>query len=167
MQIRNLSTVAVISLALAACQADRGDRVGTSDDQAAIDANTTAWAKAWNARDASAMAALMANDYQEVTPMGEHISSATAAQENLAGEFQQMPEGVTIQLDTEFTEFTGTSAYSGGTWTTEGMPNDMPRRGSWLVIQEKEGDNWKITAGLASTDVTPLIPVMQANSGNM
>ena len=170
MRIRMLSTVAVLSLMLAACPAPAGDNAttGTSEDEAAMRANGDAWAAAWNARDAAGIAALMTSEYHEVTPMGVHHSTSADAQAALAAEFAQLPAGVTIALTTEFTKFiNGSNAYSGGTWTTTGMPAGQPTRGSWLVIQAKDSTGWKIVSGLGSTDITPLMPAMPTDSAAM
>ncbi len=170
MRIRMLSTVAVLSLVLAACPAPGGDAAttGTPEDEAALRANGDAWAAAWNARDAAGIAALMASEYHEVTPMGQHLSTAAEAQANHAAEFAQMPPGVTIALATEFTKFIdGNNAYSGGTWTTTGMPAGMPTRGSWLVVSVKDSTGWKIASGLGSTDVTPMMPAAAPDSASM
>jgi len=163
MPIRMLSTAAVLSLMLAACPAAPVATTGTPEDETAIRANGDAWAAAWNARDAAGIAALMASEYHEVTPMGQHHSTAADAQAAMATEFEQMPTGVTMSLTTEFIKFIdGANAYSGGTWTTTGMPAGMPTRGSWLVINVKDSTGWKIASGLGSTDVTPLMPTPPA-----
>jgi ketosteroid isomerase-like protein len=170
MRIRMLSTVAVLSLMLAACPAPGGGAAttGTPEDEAALSANGDAWATAWNARDAAAIAALMSSDYHEVTPMGVHYSSAAEAQAGLAAEFAQMPAGVTIALSNTFTKFIdGNNAYTGGTWTTTGMPAGMPTQGSYLVISVKDSTGWKIASGLGSTDVTPMMPAMPADTTAM
>lgn len=158
MRIRMLSTVAVLSLMLAACPAPVAT-TGTPEDETAMRANGDAWAAAWNARDAAAMTALMTSEYHEVSPMGQHVSTAAEAGTNMAAEFAQMPAGMTIALTTEFTKFiNGNAAYAGGTWTTTGSPAGMPTRGSWLVVQVKDSTGWKIASGLGSTDITPLMP---------
>jgi uncharacterized protein (TIGR02246 family) len=163
MRTIKLSTVAVLAVLVAACPATPGTTTATAEDEAALRTSSEAWATAWNARDAAAMAALMSDDYHEVTPMGQHFTSASDAQANLADELAQMPTGVTIELDTEYTTFIdGNNAYAGGTWTTSGMPAGMPTKGSWLVIYVKDSTGWKIASGLGSTDVTPLMPAPPA-----
>jgi uncharacterized protein (TIGR02246 family) len=169
MRIRMLSTIAVLSLMLAACPAPAGDASSaTPDDEAALRANGDAWAAAWNARDAAAIAALMSTEYHEVTPDGRHHSTAAEAQEAMAAEFAQMTPGETITLTTSFTKFIdGNNAYAGGTWQTTGGQPGMPNRGSWLVIHKKEASGWKIVSGLGSVDIMPLMPTMAADSSAM
>ena len=170
MRMRMLTAVAALSLLLAACPAPAGETAttGTPDDEAALRANAEAWATAWNARDAAAIAALMTSDYHEVTPDGRHHGSSADAQAALAAEFAQLPTGVTIALTTSFTQFiNGNNAYAGGTWSTTGMPSGSPTRGSWLVISEKDSTGWKIASGLGSTDITPMMPAMPVDSSSM
>ena len=157
MRIRMLSSVAVLTLLLGACSAPA--TTGTADDEAALRATGDAWAAAWNARDAAAIAALMSTEYHEVTPDGRHHSTAAQAQESMAAEFGQMTPGETITLTTSFTKFVdANNAYAGGTWQTTGGPAGMPNRGSWLVIHKKESTGWKIVSGLGSVDIMPLMP---------
>lgn len=166
MRIRMLSTVAVLSLMLAACPAPA--TTGTADDETAIRASGDAWAAAWNARDAAAIAALMSTEYHEVTPDGRHHSTAAQAQESMAAEFAQMTPGETITLTTSFTKFIdGNNAYAGGTWQTAGGMAGMPNRGSWLVIHTKESTGWKIASGLGSVDIMPLMPAAPMDTTSM
>lgn len=161
MRIRKLSSAALLSLLLAACPAPA--TTGTSDDEAALRAAGDAWAAAWNARDAAAIAALLSTEYHEVTPDGRHHTTAAQAQEAMAAEFAQMTPGETITLTTSFTRFVdANNAYAGGTWQTAGGPAGMPNRGSWLVIHKKESTGWKIVAGLGSVDIMPLMPAATA-----
>jgi ketosteroid isomerase-like protein len=155
---------------VAACPAPAGNTAatGSAEDEATLRANADAYAAAWNARDAAAVAALLSSEYHEVTPDGRHLSTAADAQASLAAEFAQMPAGVTMSLTTEFTKWINAdNAYSGGIWTTTGMPAGMPTRGSWLVISARDSTGWKITSGLGSTDVTPLMPAMPMDSSSM
>lgn len=151
---------ALLAIALfTACAAPAGEpATGTAEDEAALRALGDAYATAWNARDAAAIAAMIGSEYHEITPDGRHLTSAADAQANLTAELGQMPAGVTMTLTTEFTRFIGANhAYSGGTWTTSGMPPGMPTRGSWLVVNVKDSTGWKMLSGLGSTDITPLM----------
>jgi ketosteroid isomerase-like protein len=167
MRIRLLSTVAALALMLTACPAPAGDAggTGTPEDEAALRANGDAWAAAWNARDAAGIGALMAAEYHEVSPMGQHHSTSAQAQEAMAAELAQMPQGATISLNTAFTKFiNANNAYAGGTWTVTGMPAGMPTQGSWLVVSTKDSTGWKIVSGLGSSDITPLMPAMPTDT---
>jgi uncharacterized protein (TIGR02246 family) len=165
MSTRLLSSATAAIVLLAACQpATPVASAPTAEDSTALRDLGTAYATAWNARDAASIAAMMTSEYHEVTPTGLHHSSAAEAQAALATEMAQFPEGATITITTAFTKFIdGSHAYSGGTYTTSGMPAGMPTQGSWLVVNVKDSTGWRMAAGLGSADVTPLMPMAPAN----
>ncbi len=158
MRIRHPLWAAVVLLA--ACEpATPAATTPTAADSTALRELGTAYANAWNARDAAGIAAMMASEYHEVTPMGAHHASAADAQAALATEFAQFPAGATITINTVFTKFVGADhAYSGGTYTVAGMPAGMPTQGSWLVVNVRESTGWKMAAGLGAADITPMMP---------
>jgi uncharacterized protein (TIGR02246 family) len=138
---------------------------GTAADSTALRDLGTAYATAWNARDAAAIAAMMTSDYHEVTPMGGHYASPAEAQEGLAAEFAQFPAGATLTINTVFMRFIDADhAYSGGTYTVTGMPAGTPTQGSWLVVNMRESTGWKMAAGLGSADISALMQAPAADT---
>jgi uncharacterized protein (TIGR02246 family) len=165
MHLRTLVRAAAVPLLLAACQPSNQATTETAADSAALRDLSAAYAAAWNARDAAAIAGLMSSDYHEVSPAGAHHSSAADAQAAMAAELSQMPEGSSITLTTAFTRFIDANhAYSGGTYTVTGMPAGMPTQGSWLVVNVKDESGWKMASGLGAADITPMLPAIPAGT---
>ena len=70
------SMLSLAGLALAAaCATGATPSTGTAEDEAALRANGDSYVAAWNARDAAAIRAMLADEYHEVTPDGRHLAS--------------------------------------------------------------------------------------------
>lgn len=156
-------------LLVAACATNGGGTAtGSAEDEVAIRAMADEWAAKYNARDAAGIAAMMASNYHEVTPTGEHLSTVADAQAMIERDFAQMPPNVTVGLTTEYVEFLGAdAAFAGGTYTSAGMPEGMPTRGSWLVVFSRDTTGWKMASGLGSADLSYMMAAEPAADAEM
>lgn len=150
----------ILSLAavtfLAGCASGTGEATtGTAEDETAIRQLADDWAAKYNARDAAGIAAMMSSDYHEVTPTGEHMTGPADAQAMMERDFAQMPAAASVGLTTTYVQFLDADdAFAGGTYTSTGVPEGMPSRGSWLVVFSKDSTGWKMRSGMGSADLS-------------
>jgi uncharacterized protein (TIGR02246 family) len=160
MQNRTARLCATLALAsLAACAAPTPGTTGTPEDEQAVRTLVDQYIAGYNARDTAAMAAMVARDYEAVDPMGQHIQGRDNYSRMLAQEFAMMPAGGTLTATTDFLRWAGAEhAVAGGTWTTSPAVPGMPSKGSWMGVMVKEDGAWKMMTGMATPDITPLLP---------
>lgn len=152
---------AMVVMALAACAtAAPVATTGTAEDEAAIRAVATAYANAYNAKDAAGIGALMTEDYDAVGPDGTRMSGRAMVESSTAAEFAAFPAGATITLNvaTDFVDWIdANNATAAGTWTVAGLPPGAGQdRGSWLAVFRKDADGqWRMSGGLTSPYIPP------------
>jgi uncharacterized protein (TIGR02246 family) len=152
------------AIALTACAtAEPMPMMGTAEDEAAIRAQVTAYANAWAAKDAAALAAITTEDYEAVNPDGTKLTGRAAVQEMVAAEMAMMPADVTMGLSatTEYLEWmSATHAVAGGTWSATGMPAGAgPDRGAWMSVFRKDADGqWRMSHGMSAPYMPPPAP---------
>ncbi|MFN2317288.1 MAG: SgcJ/EcaC family oxidoreductase [Gemmatimonadales bacterium] len=136
---------------------------GTAEDEAAIRAQVTAYANAYTARDAAALAAIVTEDYESVAPDGRRISGRAGVQEMVAEEMAMMPADVamTVTATTDFLRWlSADAAVAGGTWSAMGAPAGMgPDRGAWLSVFVRDSDGqWRESNGMSAPYMPPPAP---------
>lgn len=156
-----LVTGAVALAAMAACAgAEPAATTGTAEDEAAIRAQVTAYAAAYTAKDAAALAAFATEDYQAVNADGSKTSGRAAVQASVAAEMAMMPAEVsmTVSATTDYlTWMSATHAVAGGTWSATGAPaGSGPDRGAWMSVFRKDADGtWRMSHGMSA----PYVPM--------
>ncbi|MEP6589961.1 MAG: SgcJ/EcaC family oxidoreductase [Gemmatimonadota bacterium] len=144
-------TLASLGLALIAGCAPAAPAAGSVADEEAMKAVVTAYATAWNAGDAKALAATVTEDYHSVDMMGAHVEGRAGMEKAAEAQFAMRPAGQTIAINTVYTKwFNGTTAASGGTWTVTGPAGPLPNSGSWAATWTKTGDTWLVATNLAA-----------------
>jgi len=161
MRLRVLyAAVCACVLALAACSAPTA---GSAADETALRAMGGKYADAFNKRDAAALAALVTDDYQAVSPDGTEVKGRAAFEESekkSAAERTGMQ--LTLDVKTTIMKWAGADhAVLGGTWTMAGLPAGMGGdKGAWSGTAEKGADGqWRLATGLVAQYVAPPAPM--------
>lgn len=157
--MRHRSLPLLVALALAACAPAPAATSGSAADEQAIRDMAGKYQTAFNARDAKALTALMATDYEEFDAMGVHTQGRDAAEKNMTAMWPMMPAG--MQMSTVTTEFVkwidGTHAIAGGKYTMAGVPAGGPDHGAWMGVMAKQDSSWLMVSSLAG-DAPPTPP---------
>jgi len=135
-------------------------RQGTAGDEAAIRSLADKYVAAFNANDASGIAALVADDYQAVAPDGTVVMGKSGVAKMLGTQMemrQKMNVNLTLSVSTNFLYWLNVdSATMGGSWTAMGAPVGSPDRGSWLAVAHKSPDGeWRLVSDLAADYMRP------------
>ena len=118
------------ALALAACSPPPAATTGTAADEQQIRGIAEAWAKSFTTHDTKPIAAVMADDYEDVTPQGLHEQGAKATIDQMAKDMASMLAGGTMGVTTTYVKWlSDKAAVAGGTYTMGGP--SMP----WLAEQ--------------------------------
>lgn len=142
---------------------------GSAEDEAAIRAQVTAYANAYTAKDAAALAAIATEDYESVGPDGSRTSGRAALQEVVAAEMAMMPAELTITVSatTDYLRWlSADAAVAGGTWSSTGAPAGMgPDRGAWMSVFRRDADGqWRMSHGMSVPYMPP--PAAPAPAGS-
>ena len=150
-QIRRVLLTLAPSLFLAvAC----GAVAGESADRAAIEAAAQAWAAAFNARDADAMAAIATEDVVLLAPDVAPSSGREAAR--AAWRLAMPGAGGLLTIVNKETVVMGDFAWKVGAAALT-LPDDpMIRRGQLLEIWKRIDGHWKIHRQMSSGILTPM-----------
>lgn len=157
-----VGTLAVVALASCAGM-EAPAATGSAEDEAAIRAQVTAYANAYTAKDAAALAAVATEDYESVGADGSRMSGRAALQEMVAAEMAMMPAEMTITV-TATTDFlrwlSADAAVAGGTWSSTGAPAGMgPERGAWMSVFVRDSDGqWRMSNGMSAPYMPPPAP---------
>lgn len=169
MQNRVLSVLAAGALvALAACSPPpAAPTTGTPADEQQIRSLANAWATAFTTRDTKPVAAVTADDYEDVTPQGVHEQGAKAMLDAMAKQMAMMPAEpkMTVSATTTYVRFlSDKAAVAGGTYTMAGGPPNMPSRGAWMGVAVKKDSTWKMISSLGSDDTSEMMAAMMSNA---
>jgi uncharacterized protein (TIGR02246 family) len=145
-------------LALAACAPPPAAKTGSAADEQAIRDMGTKYAAAFNSRDAKAIAAMTAMDYENVDPMGKHTQGRAAVESGMTDMWKQMPPDLKMTATTVFVKWIDADhAIAGGTYQMAGMPAGMPNHGAWMGVAVKQDSTWVMMSSL-SGDAPPDVP---------
>jgi len=119
---------------------------GGSTDESMIRANVDAFVKAYNARDAKAVAGLFATDAQMVDEDGNSYHGRDAIEKTFARIFADAPDG-RIRVDVETLRFFGPAlAIETGRSKATSEPGDPPDLSRYTVVHTKSPNGkWKMT----------------------
>lgn len=165
--IRRMAGSAAL-LTLTACAGmDAPAATGSAEDEAAIRAQVTAYANAYTARDAAALAAFVTEDYESTNPDGSRISGRAGVQEMITSELAMMPPEVTLSVSatTDYLQWLNAdAAVAGGTWTASGAPPGAgPDRGAWMSVFRRDTDGqWRMSHSMSAPYMPP--PAAPADS---
>jgi uncharacterized protein (TIGR02246 family) len=160
MRNRYLSLLAAAAVVLLPACAKTVAATGSPADEQAIRDMAPKYAEAYSKRDTAALGALMADDYEDVDPTGNHTQGRAAAEAAAAKEFSNMPAGMSMPMTATTTYvrwINANTAVTGGTWQmTSPMPG-MPAKGSWMGVAVKHDSAWKMMSSLGAADMTSMM----------
>lgn len=156
MRARSLSVVAGFAvLALSGCggAGTAAPATGTPADEQQIRGMASAYATAFTTRDVKPVAAILADDYEDVTPQGVHEQGAKAVTDQMAKDMPMMPAGMQMSATTTYIRWlSDKAAVAGGTYTMGNTGPGMPTKGAWMGVVVKKDSTWKMVASLAGDD---------------
>lgn len=165
MRIRSLPLFALAAaLATAACSPSAAaPSTGTPADEAQVRTLATAWSTAFSTHDTKPVAAVLADDYQDVTPMGVHTQGAKAMLDGMTKGMAMMPPGVQMGATTTYVRFlSDKAAVAGGTYSMTGGMAGMPSKGAWMGVAVKQDSTWKMVASLGADDTSDMMAAAMA-----
>ncbi|HMF13457.1 MAG TPA: SgcJ/EcaC family oxidoreductase, partial [Gemmataceae bacterium] len=113
-----------------------------SADEAAIRANVTAFVKAYNAKDAKAIAAMFTPDGLIVDKEGDASEGREAIQKVFSGMFAESPKKQ-IEVTIESIRFVGADlAMEEGTTKETAAPGEIPEYDGYTVLHVKRDGKW-------------------------
>lgn len=107
------------------------------------------WAAAFNARNASKIALLYADDAVVMPPNKPMVKGRANIEVHFKGELEQGPTN--FQLNPFQSAISGSQAFEVGT-TTVTMPGGETDRGKYLVVLKRVGNDWKIAYDIYNGD---------------
>lgn len=152
-------------LSLAACASLGPGAAGSSSaaaDEAAIRAAGTTWDKAFNARDAGALAALYAPD-AVLMPETARTARGSAAIRDFLGIYTRLlaEGGYTVLIDSATDiEVSGNLAIRSGTYAITDSSGTSVDTGKWLQTWRRTDGEWLISRDMRNSDNLPLFPPM-------
>lgn len=157
---RSLVGSAVLVLVTACSGMEAPATAGSAEDEAAIRAAVTAYANAYTARDAAALAAVATEDYESVNTDGSPITGRAGLQALVAAEMAMMPADlqITVSATTDYLRWlSADAAVAGGTWSSTGAPAGMgPERGAWMSVFRRDADGqWRMSHGMSAPYMPP------------
>ena len=149
---KSIATIGLVLLALAGRIAAQGSAPA---DENAVRGHVDAWIAAWNKGDAQAIAQLVTEDWEDVSPDGTHTKGRAAFEQSLASMFARRQGTLRGSGTTVFVRFlTPDIAIASGTLTATGGAAE-PEKGSWILIYVKQGGKWLVAGGHAATAPPP------------
>lgn len=157
-----LSALAVLGLALAACQprapgVDGAAAVDTAAVVASVDSLRSAYQRAVADGDWQRLAGMVTEDARLVSPGSEAWDAALAAASEAGTPF---PPGSTLEITSAEAGVLGPDwAYDMGTgvltWTPEGADEPRTARDTYLVLLHRTSEGWKVHREVASSRPLP------------
>ena len=115
---------------------------GGGDTRAQIEKMTKAWEKAYNAGDATAVAALYAKDAKLMPPGAEPASGSSAIQTFFTADVKG---GAKMALTTEDVTGSGDYALETGKWVATSADGKHLDHGQYATFYKKADGGWKIS----------------------
>jgi uncharacterized protein (TIGR02246 family) len=137
---KSLVAVTLAALVVGGCIVQSQNKTDPTLNKLAAD-----WAAAFNARNASKIALLYAEDAVVMPPNKAMIKGRAAIEAHFKGEIDQGPTN--FQLN----PMSGSQAFEVGT-TTVTMPGGETDHGKYLVILKRVGTDWKIAYDIYNGD---------------
>ena len=151
MRLARITMIVAVAV-LAACAPPPGPAELSAEDLEAIEAVTSSWSEAMNAKDWDALAALYTEDAVMMAPDAPAIEGRAAIREF----FVAFPPVESIQLDALDVDGRGDLAFVRGTYimtlvSEEGPVEDV---GKYLEIRRREADGtWRLYADIFNSDL--------------
>ena len=169
MRIRSLPLLAFAApFVVAACSPPAaGPTTGTPADEAQIKTLANAWATGYSTHDTKPVAAVLADDYQDVLPTGVHEQGAKAMLDEMSKSMAMMPADMkmTMSATTDYVRFlSDKAAVAGGTYKMAGGMAGMPSKGAWMAVAVKTDSTWKVVSSMAGDDNSEMMAAAMASA---
>jgi uncharacterized protein (TIGR02246 family) len=160
-----IASIIAITITLNLPSASARAQASQESDQGAIVQLGAAWEKAWNARDAEALASLLAEDADFVTVLGPNgwLKGRARFDSVHARMFPRyFSKSVWKTKDVQVRFLRPDVAIAHVLWSTTGdeirhIKHGTPREGIFTWVVEKHGGRWLIAAS-QNTEVMPILP---------
>lgn len=145
-------TSLALLITLAACQ-PKAAPVDTAADEAAIQAVAESWPKAYNDKNADAVAALYTEDARVYPPGAAAASGRAAIREYFAGDIAN--NWAQISVAHEESRVAGDWAWRAGTWSAAVTPAVT---GKYAELWHRTAEGWRIHRDIWNVDAAPPAP---------
>ncbi len=158
--MRISKTVAMVAAALLALVGCQPATVDTTADEAVIRASAPAWAVAYNAGDADALAAMYWEDSVLQPPGAPSATGRAAIREFLAGDTAATrAAGLTMNIPVAgAVDVSGDLAYEAGTYTVTDASGAVVDRGKYIGVFQKRNGKWLYIRDTWNSDNPPAPP---------
>jgi len=152
--LKSAAVIAVGLVTLAACQMAPKN---TAADESAIREISAAWAAAYNAGDADAVAALYAEDAVVQPPGAPAAVGRAAIREFVAGDIAtSKAAGLTLNIPGGGTVgMSGDLAYEAGTFSVTDASGATVDAGKYLAVSQKKDGKWLTIRDTWNSDMAP------------
>ncbi len=156
--LKSAAVIAVSVVALAAC---KPAAVDTTADEATIRASAPAWATAFNAGDADAIAAFYAEDGVLQPPNAPAVAGRDAIRAFMADFIEgAKAAGQTVNIPaSEAIGVSGDMAYDAGAFTVTDASGATVDTGKFLAVYKKKDGKWLYVRDIWNSDM-PAAPAM-------
>ena len=144
-----------VAVTLAATLVFAGTIQSQTKTDPALNKLAAEWAAAFNARNASKIALLYADDAVVMPPNKPMVKGRAAIEAHFKGEIEQGPTN--FQLNPFESAISGSQAFEVGT-TTVSLPGGEIDRGKYVVVLKRVGNDWKIAYDIYNGDA-PAAPL--------
>jgi uncharacterized protein (TIGR02246 family) len=129
-------------------------------DSAALETAASGWEKAYNEKNADAVAALYTDDGQLLPPGAEEVSGRDAIRAYFASDIERQWAKITIRSTAS--NIGGEWAWRSGTWSVE---SDPVVTGKYMEVWRRTSDGWRLHKDIWNLDpmATGEVPVATIN----
>jgi uncharacterized protein (TIGR02246 family) len=137
------------ALTLAACNPNVSGP-DPAADSAALDAAASGWEKAYNEKNADAIAALYTDDGQLLPPGAAEVTGRDAIRAYFANDIEKQWARITIRSTAS--HIGGDWAWRSGTWSVE---SDPAATGKYLEVWRRTAQGWRLHKDIWNVDPMP------------
>jgi ketosteroid isomerase-like protein len=140
------------ALAFAGC-APKAPAADSGADVAAVESAAAGWERAYNDKDADAVAAIYAQDAQLLPDGAPAVKGRAAIREHYANEIATAWAKISVISDANGAA--GDWAWRSGRWSVETAP---PVSGKYLQVWHRTAEGWRLHRDISNSDAPPEAP---------
>ncbi|MES2125137.1 MAG: SgcJ/EcaC family oxidoreductase [Gemmatimonadota bacterium] len=158
--MKNPLAFVALGVALVAGCAPAAPGTGSAEDEQAVRDMATAYAAAWDKGDATAIGAMVTDDYHGFDILGNALDGRAALEKTSADQFAARPAGQSISITVSYVRFlSANAAAAGGTWTVAGPAGPLPSAGVWSATDVKVDGKWMMASNHAAVPAVMPAPM--------
>ena len=139
----------IATAALAAC-APKGAQHDTAADETAVTTAASNWEKAYNEKNADAVAALYTENAQLLPPGPPVVNGRAAIRDFWANDIAT--GGSTFAITTDSSGIAGDWAWRSGPWTATAADGSPAGTGKFLEVWQRTSEGWKLHRDIWNVD---------------